>query len=65
MHKPIRKVIAALGPDRCVWGIDFPCELWCPKATYSEHLRVFTHELDLDGESKRRILGETARRLYF
>jgi L-fuconolactonase len=65
MHKPIRTVIAAFGPDRCVWGSDFPCELWCPQATYSEHLRVFTRKMGLDAESKRWILGETARRLYF
>jgi L-fuconolactonase len=65
MHEPLRKVIAAFGPDRCVWGSDFPCELWCPKATYSEHLRVFTRELGLDAEAKRWILGLTARRLYF
>ena len=50
---------------RCVLGSDVPCELWCPKATYSERLRVFTHEMGLDPESKRWILGETARRLYF
>jgi L-fuconolactonase len=65
MHQPCRKIVAAFGPDRCVWGSDFPCELWCPKATYIQHLRVFTHEMGLDLESKRWILGETARRLYF
>jgi predicted TIM-barrel fold metal-dependent hydrolase len=65
MHEPCRKIIAAFGPDRCIWGSDFPCELWCPQATYSQHLRVFTHEMNLDVESKRWILGETARRLYF
>jgi len=65
MHEPCQKLIAAFGPERCVWGSDFPCELWCPKATYSQHLRVFTHEMNLDSESKRWILGETARRLYF
>ncbi len=65
MHAPLRRVIAAFGPDRCVWGSDFPCELWCPKATYAEHLRVFTRELGLDAETQRWILGETARRLYF
>jgi L-fuconolactonase len=65
MHAPLRRVIAAFGRDRCVWGSDFPCELWCPKATYAEHLRVFTRELGLDAESQRWILGETARRLYF
>ena len=65
MHEPCRKVIAAFGPDRCLRGSDFPCELWCPKATYTEHLRVFTHEMGLDAEAKRSILGGTARRLYF
>jgi L-fuconolactonase len=65
MHAPLRRVIAAFGPDRCAWGSDFPCELWCPKATYAEHLRVFTRELGLDAETQRWILGETARRLYF
>jgi predicted TIM-barrel fold metal-dependent hydrolase len=52
-------------PDRCVWGSDVPCELWCPKATYSQLLRVFMYEMGLDPESKRWILGETARRLCF
>jgi predicted TIM-barrel fold metal-dependent hydrolase len=65
MHGPCRAIIQAYGPERCVWGSDFPCRLWCPKATYREHLRVFTHELKLDAESQRHILGETARRLYF
>ena len=65
MHEPCRKLIAAFGPDRCVWGSDFPCELWCPKATYAEHLRVFTHEMGLDAEAKRWVVGQTARRLYF
>jgi predicted TIM-barrel fold metal-dependent hydrolase len=58
-------VIEAYGADRCVWGSDFPCELWCPKVTYSQHLKIFTHELGLDEPSKRMILGETARKLWF
>jgi predicted TIM-barrel fold metal-dependent hydrolase len=65
MHEPCRAIIKAYGPERCVWGSDFPCKLWCPKATYAEHLRVFTHELGLDAATQRQILGETARRLYF
>ncbi len=65
MHESCRKIIQAYGPERCLWGSDFPCELWCPKATYSQHLRVFTHELGLDEKTKRQILGETPRRLWF
>ena len=65
MHESCRQIIKAYGPGRCVWGSDFPCELWCPKATYAQHLRVFTHELGLDAEMKRQILGETPKRLWF
>lgn len=65
MHDSCRQIIRAFGPERCVWGSDFPCELWCPKASYAQHLRVFTHELGLDDETKRQILFETPRRLWF
>jgi predicted TIM-barrel fold metal-dependent hydrolase len=65
MHHSCRQIIKAYGADRCVWGSDFPCELWCPKASYAQHLRVFTHELGLDAETKRQILCETPRKLGF
>ncbi len=65
MHDSCRQIIKAYGPERCVWGSDFPCELWCPKASYAQHLRVFTHELGLDDGTKREILCETPRRLGF
>lgn len=65
MHDSCWQIIKAYGAERCVWGSDFPCELWCPKASYAEHLRVFTHELGLDQETKRQILSETPRRLGF
>jgi predicted TIM-barrel fold metal-dependent hydrolase len=65
MHDPCRRVIAAFGPDRCVWGSNFPCELWNPKVTYAQHLAIFTRELGLGAEAKSAILGETARRLWF
>ena len=65
MHDPCRAVIKAFGPERCVWGSDFPCELWCPKVSYAQHLKIFTHELGLDQKAQRAILGETPRRLWF
>ena len=65
MHDPCRSVIAAFGPERCVWGSNFPCELWNPKVTYAQHLAIFTRELGLETEEKRAILGETAKRLWF
>lgn len=65
MHDPCRQIIKAFGADRCVWGSDFPCELWCPNTTYAQHLRIFTHELGLEAAAKRAILGDTPKRLWF
>ena len=65
MHDACRAIIRAFGPERCVWGSDFPCELWCPKVTYAQHLRIFTHELGLDEATRNAVLGETALRLWF
>jgi predicted TIM-barrel fold metal-dependent hydrolase len=65
LHRACRAVIAAFGADRCVWGSDFPCELWCPKVTYAQHLNIFTHQLNLDGPAQEAILGKTAQRLWF
>ena len=65
LHDACRAVIKAFGPDRCVWGSDFPCELWCPKVTYAQHLKIFTHELGLDQPTQEAILGKTAEGLWF
>ncbi|MEX2264291.1 MAG: amidohydrolase family protein [Bryobacteraceae bacterium] len=65
MHASCMKVIEAYGPERCIWGSDFPCELWTPKVSYAEHLRIFTKDLALKDEARAAILGETARKLWF
>jgi predicted TIM-barrel fold metal-dependent hydrolase len=65
MHEPCRRIIDAFGPERCIWGSDFPCELWTPQVTYAEHLKIFTDALGLNEQARTQILGETARRLWF
>jgi predicted TIM-barrel fold metal-dependent hydrolase len=65
MHDASRQIIRAYGPDRCLWGSAFPCELWCPKTTYAEQVRLFTGELGLDASEQELVLGKTAHRLYF
>ena len=65
MHEPCIEIVRAFGAERCVWGSDFPCELWCPKVSYAEHLRIFTHDLPLAPADRQAILGQTARRLWF
>ena len=65
MHDACLRVIEAFGAERCVWGSDFPCELWTPRVSYAEHLRIFTDDLPLDVPSRAAILGGTAIRLWF
>jgi len=65
MHDACNAVIEAFSPSRCVWGSNFPCELWCPEISYGRHLRIFTHELNLDSSAREAILGKTAQRLWF
>ncbi len=61
----LRAVIDAFGPERCVWGSDFPCELWTPKATYAQHFTLFTQALGLSDAKKEAILVTTPGRLWF
>ncbi|MBI3208341.1 MAG: amidohydrolase family protein [Candidatus Solibacter usitatus] len=65
MHAPCLKIIDAFGGDRCVWGSDFPCDLWTPRVTYAEHLRIFQRDLPLKDPLRAQILGETAKKLWF
>jgi predicted TIM-barrel fold metal-dependent hydrolase len=65
LHDACRRIIRAYGPDRCLWGSTFPCELWSPKATYAQHVRLFTHDLGLSAGAQEWIMGKTAQRLYF
>ena len=65
MHEPCLQIVRAFGAERCVWGSDFPCELWTPKVGYAEHLRIFTHDLPLLPDERANILARTARRLWF
>lgn len=61
----IRAIVDAFTPGRCVWGSDFPCELWTPKGTYAQHLTLFTNALDLSDVEKEAILSRTPGRLWF
>lgn len=64
-HALAIKVIEEFGADRCMWGSDFPTDLWIPKVTYIQHLRIFTHEMELSEDKKRLLLSETPMKLWF
>ncbi|MBM3262871.1 MAG: amidohydrolase [candidate division Zixibacteria bacterium] len=65
MHETVRRVIDAYGAEPCLWGSAFPCELWCVKVSYGEHLRLFTDEIRMEEAERRAILGGAATRLWF
>jgi predicted TIM-barrel fold metal-dependent hydrolase len=64
LHGACRRVLDAFDPRRCLWGSDFPTELWCPKTTYAGHLDLFRRELGLTPAEQAAVLGDTAARLY-
>jgi L-fuconolactonase len=65
MHEPCLQVYQAFGPERCVWGSDFPNDLWTPKVSYADHLRIFREDLPFASAAREEVLGGTARRLWF
>ena len=66
MFPILLRLIEAFGPERCMWGSDFPCELWLRgKASYQDHLSLFTTELGLSESEQTSILARTPLRLWF
>ena len=65
MHGPLKRVIEAFTPDRCVWGSNFPNALWSKGTTYAQNLSLFTEELGLSESDQEAILSSTAQRLWF
>jgi predicted TIM-barrel fold metal-dependent hydrolase len=65
MHTMTRRIIETYGPNRCIWGSDFPCELWIPKTDLAGHIRLFTSELGLEPSALAAVMGSTALRLWF
>jgi len=65
LHDAVLKIVEAFGAERCVWGSDFPCELWTPGTSYSQHLQIFLSDLPLRDQARQQILGLTAKKLWF
>jgi L-fuconolactonase len=61
----VRKVVAVFGADRCMWGSDFPCELWLRKSTYAQHLALVREEWGLSLGEQAAILEGTPMRVWF
>tara|TARA_Y100000588_G_scaffold145275_1_gene159142 strand:- start:154 stop:981 length:828 start_codon:yes stop_codon:yes gene_type:complete len=61
----IKYFISIFGPQRCMWGSDFPCEHWLDNTSYDQHLALFTEELGLSQMEQEAILQEAPFKLWF
>ena len=64
-HPLLHRFIEVFGPERCMWGSDFPCEHWLEETTYVQHLNVFREELGLSPAEQEAILAQTPMQLWF
>ena len=64
VHWMVREIVDAFGPQRCMYGSNFPTDQYNPKATYAQTAQVFAEAIDLTSEERRWILGETAASLW-
>ena len=61
--RTVRETVALFGPERCLWGSNFPIEkLWTGYASLVEAYRKALAHLSLGAQDA--IFGGTARRLY-
>jgi len=65
IHDGVMKIVEAFGPERCMWGSNFPCELWISGMSYSQHLQLFLSEIAFTDQARKHILGLTAKKLWF
>ena len=63
IERTMRETLALFGPERCLWGSNFPIEkLWTDYASLIEAYRqTLAH---LSPTAQEAIFGGTARRLY-
>ena len=64
-HSVCLEVIRIFGPERCAWGSHFPQEMYAPRLTYGQALRIFSEVLPLSQEARAAVLGGTAQKLWF
>ncbi len=64
VHWMARRIVDAFGPERCMYGSNFPTAQYNPRSTYQQTVQLFQEALDLSDEERRWILGDTAAKLW-
>jgi L-fuconolactonase len=64
VHWMVRQVVDAFGPERCLWGSNFPVPLRQPRLTCRQTVELFAEAIELSREEREWILGGTAQKLW-
>ena len=63
-HWMVRAIVDAFGPERCLWGSNFPKAQYDPSCTYPQTVALFAEHLPLAPTERTWILGGTAATLW-
>ena len=64
VHWMVRELVDAFGPDRCLFGSNFPTVQYIPQTGYEQTVALFADAVDLSVEERAWILGGTAQTLW-
>jgi len=64
VHGMVRQVVDAFGPERCLFGCNFPTAQYCPDISYAQAVELFAEVIDLSPGEREWILGGTAAELW-
>ncbi len=64
VHWMVRDLVDAFGPQRCLFGTNFPQAQYSPNESYSQLVECFGEAIDLSEEERGWILGGTAEGLW-
>jgi L-fuconolactonase len=64
VHGMVRQVVDAFGPERCLFGCNFPTAQYCPDISYTQAVELFAEVIDLSPGERECILGGTAAELW-
>jgi len=63
-HWMVHAIVDAFGPQRCLFGSNFPTAQYSPATTYAQTVDLFREAIDLAEEARAWILGGTASHLW-
>jgi predicted TIM-barrel fold metal-dependent hydrolase len=64
VHWMVRELVDVFGPERCLFGTNFPQAQYSPHVSYGQIVELFAEAIDLSLSEREWILGDTAGTLW-